>query len=487
MDSLMAVGLQAMSQADFPAACAAYRAATEREPESFVAWYQLGECQRLDSVVVKRPEGLRFRSSHWSALKAYRMAIDRATTSELLAAHFTAPLRVTYAEGSRHRVGHSLLSPIDSFSALPSLDHDTLSFTPIPRSEFASQGERATPISWTPAVRRGRQIYRELTERWLARWPTSAPAWYQRALSLELSGQLVERPGEQSANEALGKALQFGASPTLRTDIAIARVRVALRMGDLRAAHDLSVGALEGADSSDTESQRALGPLAALIGNSSMAARLLLPDRDGLSGIPIPLADSIKAFQLRAVLGDCESLPSAQQRLEAAFRSQFTGTELATQRQRLLLGAYRDAVPCLGAEAVGTLREEILLDRVYGALARHDIRLAAQQLATMHDRRKGATQSSITWDYVYAESWAIVQTGDTIGARANIVGALDDIANMSMFTLQQAAQAAGLRRSLELLHSFPQGDRSSGTASTWWLRARALSDSGSISKSRSVK
>jgi hypothetical protein len=95
-------------------------------------------------------------------------------------------------------------------------------------------------------------------------------------------------------------------------------------------------------------------------------------------------------------------------------------------------------------------------------------------LVSLRERREGATFGALTWDYVFEESWALLQAGDTVTARARIAGALDDIGNMSFYTLEEVPQAAGLRRALGLLSLELAGSDTSSVARKWGERGAAL-------------
>ena len=63
-DFLLAEGLAALADRQFPQACASYKALTGIDSADFVAWYGLGECQSRDNLVVRdpsSPSGRRFR------------------------------------------------------------------------------------------------------------------------------------------------------------------------------------------------------------------------------------------------------------------------------------------------------------------------------------------------------------------------------------------------------------------------------------------
>lgn len=455
LDSLLANALGALGRANFPAACESYRAATTTAPGSFVAWYGLGECQRLDSVVIVDSRGARFRSSDWGALLAYRMSIRHAPTSEWLAPLYPAMFRMTYAETNRVRNGRADDADRTPYSAMPSLSGDTIALIPGPRSAFATT---PPPVTWIPATRRGLAVALELTSAWTDRWPASGAAWFHRALALELAGRLGPNPEGQSAQDALARATHGASNALLAAQIQVVRARVALRLGDMKTAGRIAREATREPYPSLQAARVTLAPLAALIADVRAAERLAIPDTERVTEIPSAVSDSVAAFRLRAVMGECDELAKQAAGLEALFAAKFTPQELVSRRVALLQPAYRDAVPCLTPKVLAPFAPSIELDRIFSALNAGNRDVANRMLREIRASRKGATIGSITWDHLYPEAWATLQAGDTVTAREELGRALTDVSNMSVFTLSQIAQASGLRRGLELLAALTPPD-----------------------------
>ncbi len=483
VDSLLATALGAMSRGEFPEACVAYREATKKEANSFVAWYGLGECQRLDSVVVKGPEGYRFRSSHWAALGAYEELPRSALTSDWLAAVYMPILRTTYAEGSRARHGRMSDLSRSPYSALPTLNSDSIAFFPLARERFQDMGAAAPPAKWVPGVRLGRAVAVRITKRWVDRWPESSAGWLQRSLALELSGIDSEGGAGLSPAAALDRAEAGATSPVIRANIAVARVRIALRRSDFSEVGRAARSAIELLGQADAEVRLKLAPLAALIGATREAEAFSMPDPEKDPTIPAALGDSIAAFRLRANVGLCENLLDNRTRLDSMFSRQFTPAEQPEQRERFLHPAYRDAVPCLGPQVVEEFAPQILLDRVYHLLFRGDSASARRLLTQLRVSRSGATISAITWDVLFAESWALVQAGDTSVARVQLVSAFNGAADMSTFTLSETPQAAGFRRALQLLDRLSPSSGGRAGVSMWTRHLRALVNNSMENKS----
>lgn len=471
VDSLLALGLRDLARADFPSSCAHYRAATTVMSNSFEAWYGLGECQRLDDLVLDGPRGLRFRSSHGSALRAYLRALPLASTAELLGALLPTVMRTTYADGTRTRRGRSAAEVKPLFASLASLDADTLAFFPLDQDAFAT---RPLPETWEAAVRRGQSVARRLTAEAVTRWPDAPSIWLQRALALELSGILAQSGRGDDAGTALERAAASTASPFTSAQIAVARTRVLLRRGHFVEAAAVARTAIAAPAIADAGTRRLLVPLAMLVDDIRRAERLFLPDTERDSDVPIDVADSVGAFTLRAQGGECRTLAKQRTSLDSTFAARFSRAEIGAQRTRLLPDPFLDAVPCLGVASSRDFTSPDVLYRMYRSIDEKNSRRFRALIDSLQQSRRGAVRSSITWDAVYREAWATVQAGDTASARAQLIEALDNIANMSRFTLDQPAQAAGLRRGVQLLVEIADPKAPEAARRRWTEMASAL-------------
>ncbi|MEO7934991.1 MAG: hypothetical protein ABIR27_01920, partial [Dokdonella sp.] len=471
-DSIFALALVSLGRRDFTKSCALYRSETQRKPTSFVAWYGLGECQRLDNVVIQTAEGPRFRSSQRAALSAYREAIHQAPTSEWIAALFSPIMQYTFAASAWTRFGISADAARTSYAALPSIVGDSIGFIPIARDVF---NHSPPPDTWIPAVRRGQASARELTAEWITKWPDSPAAWLQRALALELSGNLNTGGGQLSAGAALDRALSHSASTFLAAQIAVAKARIALRQSDIKEAARVAREAISRDVSVDARAQALLLPLAVLVGDQRTAESLRGLNFDADSLTPPTLLDSLSAMRLRAANGGCDGLAGTMRMLEEAFRSALTPAELDAERMRLLLPAYRAAAPCIGVRELSKFNSPLLLDRAYTSIENRNFTQARARLDSLRNARTGSTVAAITWDFIYWESWAALQARDTTSARLQLTSALANLEGMSFFTLAEPDQAAGLRRGILLLSEIAAKLGPTNTERKWMLRAKDLS------------
>ena len=484
-DSLLAAGLQHRAAMKFVPACEAYRAATARDPASFTAWYGLGTCLRLDSAVVRTSAGLRFRSSHWEALTAYQRAVDLAPTSEWLAALFGPVLSTTYAQNGRMRAGWALNAPASAYLSLPSLEADTLAFFPLPAAAVLSSADGSVPPNWLAALRRARVTLLEITGQWVGRFPKSTEAWLVRATALELSGRIERGAVGESADAALDRVSDTSAVSGLQSRVTVARARLAMRRADVVEALRIAKQAAGSAAGRPPKDRAPLGALAAFAGDTALSTAFSRNLADDYTGLSLGVAELLHRFQSSAVQGVCAGLAEQMIAIENQLKNSSSTSELDSLRQRWLRPAYRNAVPCLSVRFTGGFSPKVPLDFVFAAIAKGDRKAARAMLDDLQASRKGASLSALSWDYLYTESWALAEAGDTAHARTQLTGALDDIASMSMYTFDLVPQAAGLRRAILLLRDIsPKSGTVSSTESKWVQRANALltNSKGEISK-----
>ena len=456
-DSVLAMALVALASNDWPAACARYREAIAREPDSFVGWYGLGQCQQFDALVIRdtRAEnGVRFRSSHWSALHAYEEALSRLPAPGM-SALFVPVVRITYASGNLMRRGEA--SPPDStkFLGVISLSGDSLVTIPDLADRVSSVGP--VPESFSRALKRARTELVAFTQQWTLRAPTSADAWYNRAYALELTGNFDAPDEANSAARSLERAAGLAVSEELRARIDVARVRIAVRRGLWNDAERLSRAAMARAVRLTPGIAVLRAPLAAFVGDGELVASLLrtaatnLGERNRLppwaaSDLAPWLADSLRSFGVRATLGLCDGLAGRRDALEAGFREHVAANELAERRQALLRDVYRAAVPCLGASVLRGFSPKTPLDHAIVALDSGDKPGARAVLDGLLRSRRGMSVTTVTEDALLAEVWVSMQTGDMPGSRARVRATMQDLASVSASTFDEFAQAAALAR-----------------------------------------
>ena len=447
-DSLALAAIDKLRRNDFPKARAIYETLQFEDSSSFIAAYGIGQSLQRDRAVLKTSDSYAFRTSAQAVIRSYTTAIDNSPTAELLGALFGPILDATYARSGSQRQGISTTVPTVRFAAMPALNADTLAFTPL----LASEAVKAPPPdTWALAVTRGSSLANKLTARFRTRWPHAPDSWFWRAAALELTQKITEVAGEVSAGQALDSAASANPSAVLRANIQRARVSIALRQGDIRKAVALARVPWTGTVNVNSQVRQILLPLAVFVNDHKTAEQLRVSEGSEQDVLPPELIDSIDAFALRAVMGCNPTLNDNRGRLERMIQSEPFLRSNKTARSTLVSDAYRNAVPCLGADLMKDIETGVPRDRAIRLLAENDRAGVLRILAQLQSERPGATPASITWDVIYLESWMLVKAGDSTEARRRLNEALDGIARMSYFTLDQAAQAAGLRKGIQLL------------------------------------
>lgn len=470
VDSLLAVGLQHLAAMRFPDACAAYRAATAADAASFVGWYGVGTCTRYDSVVVGSPERPRFRTSHWSALAAFQRFINVAPTSEVIGALYAPIQRTTYSAGLDLRSGRSEDGRTRYF-ALPSVDADTLAFLPIADGRFQRS---PVPATWSEALERGRRAALELATSWVIRAPNASDARLAEASALELAGQ-IRRVTARSADAALDQAATLVPTPVGQARIGVARVRLMLRRGALDSATQLAKQLTDGYLAQGARSAAVdalMAPLAALVGDSTGMRHLT--DGAVFTELPAVAREAMQSVWRSALLGSCEETDAALRRANAAIDASIARNDRDRARLASLHPILRFAVSCVGVRTLSEFPPISALDRVHAQMARGDLASARADLRTIRRARAGATTAGLSWDYLAAESWTLVQLGDSSAAVNQLTEALDGIAGTSTAVLDQPEQAAGLRRALQLLRQLAVAGKGGATTQRWSQRVAPL-------------
>ena len=449
LDSLLTAGLHHLAHARFREACASYELARRLSARSYVAVMGQAECERRDPLVVMRNGRAVYRGSDWSALRAYRDLISIAPSSEWLAAIYPVVELVTYAQGNQLRTGKDSAGAMRV--AMVNLLADTFAFAPKGITEASDPA--SVPTDWLPAVRFGQVIALEMAEAWTRRYPNSPDAWYHKALALELRG--IGSPAYlDSAASAIDRATQLAGDLTgsaLRVASAVARVRVDVRRGDFQAAvqraravlADSALFALPGAEG--------FAPLAAFIGKRDLIDRLATPDAAAVASLPSSVVASLVRVQNAMVMDDCTGARSAFDKLESQFRASVPQAQQQANEVRWITPLARLAFPCLRQSHHLPARDGMVHDAVFRALAENRLSEARGLIQSIHARRRGASSANVTWDFQHREFWMALQVGDTLMAVERMVTSLDDVSTMSSTTFANAEEAAGLRRSVELL------------------------------------
>ena len=467
-DSLLAEALLHRARDRMPESCAAYTRATRVAGGSFAAWYGLGECLRLDSIVVldaASPTGARFRTSRWGAGTAYEEAIARLPAIGLVPLFARLPA-ITLALNGTKRSGALGTATGPTYGGLPSVAGDSVAVFP---ERFSGADARASiPPSYQPAVRLLRRRLLAMGAALARRAPGSLGAHIAYASALEVNGAF-DGPSDSTAVAVLRRALPLALTSQDTLDVAIAEVRIRLRLGDFAGVHAVVAPMLATVGTHRPDDAHRLIPLAVLTGRAAVAESLLVRDLQqpgpGLAdGARMPIASAVARYTIASASGDCSALERLRAQSLDAMRNSFAQTEVATVARSLLQEGDWMRLACVGAPLPDGVTAGDALLRATDALRRNDLPRARARLRDMRRGRDGASASAVAWDTRFVETWMLAQVGDSASAYDGIVAALDDLAATMDYVLRDVPQAAGFRRSLMLCDSLATARRDTAMA-----------------------
>lgn len=476
-DAANALALRALAHGDYGLACDTYRRVAAREPTNFVAWFGLGECQRLDRAVVvdpKSPTGYRFRANYHAAIAAYVQALERLPSARL-GALFRGAARSTFATTLIYRTGRLNDESGTSMAAFPALWRDSVVFWPIPMTDFLRSDRNAIPPTYMEAIRRGRLALLQFSERWVQRADESYAAHMGRALALELSGVLANDASGARAPASLmslSRAARLASTPAESLDVQIALTRVHLRAEAFDAAFRTADSALADRQRWTSANAARLAPLAALLGRRDAVRALaqLANQRtaDGVDGLPDWLAARYATALATSTALACDDIASQLAQLDSGLATHFSPNEMRTMRLRWYVPVARLSLPCLNGSTITQLNAEVPLDRAVRAFARGERTLARAILDSVTAQRRGANASAVAWDVEYGETWLLLQLGDSTAAYTRLESGLNDLAGLSEYALDDVGPAAGLRHAVA--HAARLGRAQRSLASERWER-----------------
>ena len=458
-DSLLAEALRHRAADRMPESCDAYTRATRLGGGSFAAWYGLGECLRLDSIVVldtTSPTGARFRTSRWAAGNAYEEAIARLLSPGQVTL-FARLAQITMALNGINRKGVLERAKGTAYSGLPSLSGDSVTVYP----QRVAAAELAIPSSYQGAVRLSRRRLLTLGAALVRRAPGSFAARLAYAAALETNGTLVGA-GDSTAIAVLRNALLLARSSTDTLDVALAEVRVRLRLGDFEGVPNVVALVLAGATRATPYDVHRLIPLALLTGRVATAESLLVrdlqqPGPDRADGAPTGVATAVARYTIASAAGECEALGDLRFSALDAIVNALARAEVAGASRALLEEGDRMRLSCPNAPMPEGVSPTDALPRAIAALRSGDRASARAALAELRRGRDGASSSAVAWDTRFLELSLLVQSEDSSGARQQIDVALADLSGTMDYVLFSISQPAALRRTLALCDSITSG------------------------------
>ncbi len=450
---LMAAGLIALADGQFPRACEQYRALLAQDSLDFRAWFGLGECGAKDEAVLPdsaSPSGWRFRSSYAAAVRAYARALTLVPGTHL--AYSGAALRRLATRmmvaSDAVRGGVATDSTAARFAAYPGLDADTLAFVPYPIADLIA-GEHI-PATWGAALATNRRRFLAVTRQWLLQFPTSDVARIAHAEALELAGSVT---GPDSTDDALTLTRQVRKSARAGDlSLAVREVRLLVKAQRVTEAFAVAESALAQPPRSDDEGM-SLAALAVLVGRTDRAADLYAEHGTNVFGTskgeflqpPAPLArDANRLLVYSSVGAPTDSITSIAARLRTEVQRSVPPARRETTLEALQLQAALLAYPLLVppvSSTTGTARTEL-------AISRGDTATAREVLRRKRSLRPPGLEATLPPDFALLEArlWALA--GDSAEARDRVDVILEHPAALGLDLLSSVTQTAALGRAV---------------------------------------
>jgi tetratricopeptide (TPR) repeat protein/tRNA A-37 threonylcarbamoyl transferase component Bud32 len=468
-DREVARGLVALAQSRYPDACDAYRRLVVLDPNDFVGWFGLGECQARDRLVIRSstsPSGWAFRSSQQAAIDAYARALELVPVVHRAfgGVAYGRLAGLFYVEGYHSRGGYALAPDTVRFAARPALVGDTLAFVPQDLAAFLAAAPGTVPPSWPDALAHNRATLREITLTWMRAFPEDAAALETHARALETVGELAGGAPDRSALEAIRAArLVGGAGGDSLSQLtrAVAEVRILVKLERFAEARALGDSLLRAWPGPDPAVARRLAGLAALNGRINRAAALLAAAADGVpfttpEGEQVPLPEAVaapaRALVAYAAAGaPAESVSAFERRVTVLVGTWVAPAHQPAGRRAALHVSAALAFPQMGIRDAhrGPAGGNYLLS-LQSAMARGDVAAVRSGIAAVDRARGGVPAGDVTIQHVYHEAWLLAAVGDTAGAIFRLDRSLGALASLGSALVDEVPQAAGLVRAMAL-------------------------------------
>ena len=485
-DSALAVGLLLLAEDRFPEACAQYRAALARDSLSVLAWFGLGECQRLDKAVVRdrrSTTGWRFRSSYQGAVNAYLRALEIAPSLNFVLGSpaYERLSALLVAEPIWARGGTALAPDTGLFIAYPALENDTLVLVPHPSTQF----DAPKPATRAAAIAKGRALLRDLAARWVDAFPGSGRAHAALALALELRGQVADSAaGQQSALAEIRKARQLEPDPAYRVRDALIEIRLDLKLLAFQRARRTADSLLEANPDPDSSSAWYLACAAALTGRAHRTAQWLARTTSDTSfqtpisrprEVPLQAAEAALRLLAYASLGaPVESLPALERQVDTQLRRYAEPERLELLRNQLLGVSYLLAFPT-GALAPGAGPSgSDFLSEAQWSLARGDTARARARLTEARRLQATMGPGDLLPVHVYLQASLSAAVHDTAGAEWLLHLSLENLAAAPTMLVGEPQEAATLVRAMALQARLAFGHHDLAAARQWAARVDTL-------------
>ena len=470
----LADALASVARDDYPAACRSYASLRGADSLDAMAWLGLALCQGRDRLVVRSgasPSGYAFRASSEATWRALSRLLEIAPEAFALVP-YEMLRRYMPVEHNNVRMGRTGGT---MYFAWPYRVGDSVAYAPSPVLA------EAAPPTYDEALRFNRDRMLGTLELLTRRMPENANTFEALTSLLEVRDEITGTPnGRFSALTALERARTFATSADQRLRLAVADMRLHLKLGDFARSAAIA-DSLLGANPDPTPAQAFwLVGVATYAGHPGLAAHL-----DRLHGarelrsvtLPVPAAeDAVTALLMRSALGVCDdSLATLRESVDRTLASYVEASRRATVRDRLLERAFALAAPCDGGRAM------LSLDRPMGPLYRAERELARGQrdaarrtLDSLEASRRTMIPGSLSLDNVLLEAWVREGTGDAAGAAARMDRTLTALPSLSPQVLTEPVMGAAVGRAMAYRADLAQRQGDPATAALWAGRVVTL-------------
>lgn len=483
-DSLFAEGLIALAGASYQRACATFDRIRAADSLDAMAWYALGDCHALDSLVVPdaaSPSGARFRSSWHAGVRAYmRAAAIDPSIHRALAYTTLSTLLVTTP--TQVRFGRTARATLPTHAAHPSLSGDSIAFIPFPIGDVTAAKPVVVSSTLGDALRHNRETLLAFARQWIAATPTNPDAFEALATAYEARGELAATG--DGAEGAVRHARTLAVTPEQRLRLASTEVRLRLKRGELEDARTLADSLLHAFDRVEPPGAEAdrLAGLAALTGRLARAAELnaiATSSVNAARGIAPPLNGAASQLFLRAAAGVCDdSLLLMRGGVDQLLESYGQPARRDEMRRDLLGRSMSLAFPCLGRKALDALPAWSPVMIAQRAAASGDARRARALLDSLATVRRPVLPGDISLDQTVQEASLRLSIGDTAAAIRQLDRVLTALPTLGQWAVREPAQSVAVGRALALradlaarAHDVPESRRRAREALELWRNA----------------
>ena len=454
-DSLLAEALIAFATGVPARACDEYRKVLELDEQDPLAWFGMGDCQRLDSAVVRdarSPSGWSFSSSYHGAASAYMKVVSLDPNAHA-GVPFSNLAKVLPSSASSVRMGRSPESGA-RFAAYPALIGDTLAFIPYPLGVFTSVARTTISPTQPEALEHDRDMLLDFARQWTVVLPGSADAWEALSLVWENRGELSD--DDAGAAGTIRRARALSRSPGQRAQLGAAHARIALKRGEFALARSIADSLLEQwrDTAPPTEIAGALAGVAAFSGRLSLVSTFTLQAsavESASDGIAPPLAAAAARFNARAAPGICDdSLRALRRDFERVLDSYATPSRKDQLRTAAIWQGAALAFPCMRGDALLGVASSGPLDRAQRTFAAGNSAKTRALLDSLVTVRAGYRPGDIALDHTVQEAWLRASVGDTTAAERQLDLVLEALPTLGVKSVLESTQAAAIGRAMVL-------------------------------------